>query len=147
MIRSSKILRHARGQACSMQLPGICSGNPETTVFAHLNGFGKGMGIKTHDVLGFFSCDQCHQYYDVGHGTKPQMSNDYLLEAVLSAVCKTWVKLIADGVVVVPQDPAPKPRGIKPKAQRGPSRPIQTASNWPPKGTRKIQSRPMRKEA
>jgi len=31
-----------------------CNGNPETTVFAHLNGaaFGKGKGQKAHDIAG-----------------------------------------------------------------------------------------------
>lgn len=143
MIRSSKILRHARGQNCTLRLPGICNGNPETVVFCHINGraAGKGMGIKAHDSLGFFGCSACHAAYDQQRGRAE------LATEVLDAVCETHVLLVKAGLIVVDQDPAPKPRGIKPKEQRGPSRPMQSASNWPPKGTRKIQSRPMRKEA
>lgn len=125
MIRSKKVLNAARGQSCTARFPGICNGNPETTVFCHLNGaaFGKGLGVKAHDVLGFFGCSECHRYLDVGHGTKAWIDDATLLECVLSAVCETWVRLIRSGVVVVPMDaerlsldkPVP-PR--KPKGQR-----------------------------
>jgi hypothetical protein len=125
MIRSQKVLRSAKGQPCSARFPGICNGNPETTVWAHLNGgaFGKGLGVKAHDVLGFHACFACHSYYDTGHGTKAWLDNDTLLECVLSAVCETYVRLIVAGIVIVPLDaerlssdkPTP-PR--KPKADR-----------------------------
>jgi hypothetical protein len=125
MIRSQKVLRSAKGQPCSARFPGICNGNPETTVWAHLNGgaFGKGLGVKAHDVLGFHACFACHSYLDVGHGTRPILTNDVLLECVLSAVCETYVRLITAGIVIVPLDaerlsadkPTP-PR--KPKADR-----------------------------
>lgn len=133
MIRSKKVLAHARGQQCQLALPGICGHNPETTVFAHLNGhaFGKGAGNKAHDIAGFFADEACHRYYDVGHGTKPVISDLELSQALLRAVVNTWVILINDGVIVVPQDVSTplmdrpvKPR--KPKAQRKaiPSRPF-----------------------
>ena len=125
MIRSRKVLDSARGQQCSARFPGICNGDSSTVVFAHLNGaaFGKGMGVKAHDVLGFHACADCHSYYDVGHGTKAWIDDAAMLECVLSAVCETWVRLIRSGVVVVPMDaerlsldkPVP-PR--KPKGQR-----------------------------
>ncbi|MEO9231533.1 MAG: nuclease domain-containing protein [Devosia sp.] len=107
MIRSRKVLDSANGKPCSARFPGICNGNPETTVWAHLNGaaFGKGMGIKAHDVLGFHSCSSCHAYYDVGHGTRPILTTDELLGYILSAVCETWVRLIRDGIIIVPLDP------------------------------------------
>ena len=117
MIRSKKILRHAKGQPCALRLPGICNGNPETTVFCHLNTGGKGMGLKTHDILGFFGCADCHAAYDTIHGRSG------LSEAVISAMCETWVRLVSDGIIIVPQDiQTPlmdkpiKPR--KPKEQR-----------------------------
>jgi hypothetical protein len=125
MIRSQKVLRSAKGQECAGRFPGICNHNPETVVWAHLNGaaFGKGMGIKAHDVLGMHLCSSCHAYLDTGHGTRPLISTDTLLECVLSAVCETYVRLITAGIVIVPLDaerlsadkPTP-PR--KPKADR-----------------------------
>jgi len=117
-IRSSKVLRSAKGQPCSARFPGICNGNPETTVWAHLNSgsFGKGMGQKAHDVLGFHACSACHAAYDLGHGTKSWLAGD-MHKYVLEAVCETYVRLIRAGIVVVPVD-APKPfaeRATKPR--------------------------------
>ena len=87
-IRSQAVLDSARGQPCSFRFPGICGGDPETTVWAHLNGarFGKGAGIKAHDILGGHACFQCHAYLDVGHGTKPILDNETMLECVLGGV-------------------------------------------------------------
>jgi len=103
MIRSRKILAHARGKPCTLRLPGICNGNPETTVFCHLNtgAAGKGMGLKAHDALGFFGCSACHAAYD------QQVGRGELAAEVLSAVCETWVALIAAGIVVVCPPSAP----------------------------------------
>lgn len=125
MIRSRKVLNSARGQPCSGRFPTICNNDPETTVWAHLNGhaFGKGMGIKAHDILGLHLCDACHRYLDVGHGTRPILSNEELLLCVLEGVTTTWVRLIRDGIVIVPLDPErlSSERQVlprKPKAER-----------------------------
>ena len=140
-IRSRKVLGSAKGQACTARFPGICNSNPETTVWAHLNGFafGKGMGQKAHDVLGFHSCSECHRYLDVGHGTNPLISNDTLLECVLSAVCESYVRLIVSGVVIVPLDaerlsserpvPARKPAAERIRIPSNPDRKIQSRNN------------------
>jgi hypothetical protein len=143
MIRSRKILDSAKGAPCSIRLPGICNGNAETTVWCHLNGhrFGKGGAIKAHDIHGFHGCADCHRYYDVGHGTRPLMGDLELLEQVLGAVCETWVRLIAAGIVIVPLD-VEKPAHERPiparkaKEQRAPIQ--QRKADWP-KG-RKMQS-------
>lgn len=138
MIRSRKVIASAKGALCSVRFPGICNSNPETTVWCHLNGaaFGKGAGVKAHDVLGFAGCSSCHAYYDVGHGTKPLISNDTLLECVLSAVCESYVRLIVSGVVIVPLDPerlsserpvpARKPVGQRVRIPSNPDRKIQS---------------------
>lgn len=128
MIRSTKILKSARGQSCTARFPDICTGSAETTVWCHLNGaaFGKGMGIKAHDVLGFYGCSACHAYYDTGHGTNPVLSNDALLECILGAVCESYVRLIQSGLVVVHQD-APKPATVKPRKSRDQRAKIPTA--------------------
>lgn len=147
-IRSTKVLNSARGQTCTMRLPGICNGNPETTVWCHLNGgaFGKGMGQKAHDILGFHGCFACHSYLDTGHGTRPLVSNDVLLECLLNAVCETYVRLVRAGIVVVPID-TPKPFHDRPAKPRKP--PEQRAkiphgeTKWP---SAPIPSRPMRRK-
>jgi hypothetical protein len=144
MIRSQAVLDSSRGQPCSANFPGICCADPATTVWAHLNGhrFGKGAGIKAHDILGFHACYACHAYYDVGHGTKPLMTDADLAWAVLGAVTTTWVRLIKADIVKVPQTKTQpsherevKPR--KPKAER---------AKVPSNPDRKIPSRPMRRK-
>jgi len=143
MIRSQKIIDTARGAECAFRFPGICQGGTETTVWAHLNGakYGKGAGNKAHDVLGAPACFWCHTYLDVGHGTKPLISTETLLECVLEAVTGTWVRLIQAGVVSVPQD-KPRPaheapvKARKPTAQRAK---INSRAEWPT--GQKLQSR------
>jgi hypothetical protein len=105
-IRSDEVLRSSKGQSCSARFPGICCGDDATTVWAHLNGarFGKGAMIKAHDILGFHACFACHSYYDVGHGTRPLLSSEQLLQCVLGAVCETYVRLVRAKIVTVPQD-------------------------------------------
>lgn len=148
MIRSTKVLRSASGQPCTACFPGICNGDDATTVWAHLNGhaFGKGGWIKAHDMLGFHACYACHSYYDVGHGTRPLLSTETLLEHLLRAVCETWVRLIKMKVVLVPLDaerlnhdkPAKPRKPLEQRRQVGKSRPL------PRKGEgRKLQSRKM----
>jgi hypothetical protein len=142
-IRSQKILRSAKGQPCAFRFPGVCQGGTETTVWAHMNGgrFGKGMGMKAHDILGGHACFWCHRYIDGGHFTDPQMTDGEYFEGVLGGVTETLVRLIVAGLVIVPLD-KPKPAherpvpARKPKAERAriPAR----KDPWP-KG-RKLQS-------
>ena len=143
MIRSRKVLDSAKGQTCAFRFPGICNGGTETTVWAHLNGgrFGKGMGMKAHDVLGGHACFWCHRYIDGGHFTAPQMTDGEFFEGVLGGVTETYVRLIVSGLVIVPLDPETpasehrsKPR--KPPEQRAK---INSRNEWPT--GQKIQSR------
>lgn len=62
----SKIRQSARGEECQIRIPGVCNGNPETTVWAHANGSaaGKGIGMKSPDILGAYACSNCHDAYD-----------------------------------------------------------------------------------
>jgi hypothetical protein len=54
----------ARGQDCMLRLPGICNGNPETTVLAHIRRGFYGMGTKPVDWCGVWMCSDCHDVYD-----------------------------------------------------------------------------------
>lgn len=143
MIRSQKIIDTARGAECAFRFPGICQGGTETTVWAHLNGarYGKGAGIKAHDVLGGHACFWCHSYLDTGHGTKPQMGNDTFMECVLGGVTETLVRLIVSGVVSVPQDKPKAGHAAPVKARKPPEQraKINSRTEWPK--AQKLQSR------
>lgn len=58
----SKITKSARGEDCQVRIPGACNRNPETTVFAHING--GGMGMKQPDTEGSYCCSGCHDVID-----------------------------------------------------------------------------------
>jgi hypothetical protein len=141
-IRSNKVLRSAKGQPCAARFPGICCGDDATTVWAHLNGsqFGKGAMIKAHDILGFHACFACHAYYDVGHGTRPILSSEQLLEYVLGAVCETYVRLVRAKIIIVPLDPErlSHDKPVPPRKPASERAKVGGKSQWPE------QSRPIR---
>lgn len=148
--RSRKVLDHARGQPCTLRFR-VCNGDPATTVSCHITDRYKGMGIKASDSSICFGCDRCHAYIDQGHWLG-DISEADMLRVVLRAMQETLVILIRDEVITFPHD-KPKPfaerktKERKPKELRtkvAPSRPLESGSNWPPKGSRKIPTKPFR---
>lgn len=62
MAKQTKYTKSARGQECTVRIPGVCNFNPETTVLAHLNG--GGMAAKHLDIHGAYACSNCHDAVD-----------------------------------------------------------------------------------
>ena len=62
----SKITESARGQECQVRIPGVCSGDSSTVVWAHAIGLasGRGIGLKANDLSGAYACQKCHDAYD-----------------------------------------------------------------------------------
>ena len=58
----SKIRKSAQGEACQVRIPGVCNGNPETVVLAHMNG--SGMALKALDLHAAYACSSCHDEID-----------------------------------------------------------------------------------
>lgn len=96
----SRVIRRlresARGQQCAIRIPGVCCFDPETTVLAHINSVGKGMGIKSEDWFGIFCCVNCHACLDTH--TVPK---DVRYQYILSALYETWKTWIKTGLVRV----------------------------------------------
>ena len=59
----SKIRASARGEDCQVRIPGLCSFDPETTVYAHLRLPGDGANLK-NDNRGAYACSLCHDEAD-----------------------------------------------------------------------------------
>lgn len=138
MIRSKKIRDSARVAECCLRLPGICQGGTETTVWAHLNGgaYGKGMGVKAHDIFGFPACFSCHLAYDQNtHGL-----GDEIYRHLLEAVCAGYLRLVERGTIIVPVDvETPASGHVKPRKPKSERKPIPKPSTpWP---KRKMQGR------
>lgn len=91
----SMITKSARGEHCTVRIPGVCKDRTETTVFAHLNG--GGMGLRHSDALGAYACFECHQVID-GH-VRSDHPHVVLLLWHLQAIARTLQILIDKGLV------------------------------------------------
>lgn len=62
----TKIRESARGQDCTVRLPGICTFDPEKTIWSHARWgrAGRGKGIKAIDLAGSYACTACDAAYD-----------------------------------------------------------------------------------
>lgn len=139
-IRSDAILKAAKGKPCTLRFPGICNHDPATTVAAHVRDRFKGGAIKASDHSSVHACYACHSYLDEGHGTAHRMSDADLYLAIIGALQETWLTLIHDGIIQVPQN-KPKARTVKPRKPKEKRQAIPRRPNpWPPKGSRKIQN-------
>ncbi len=75
--RVSKLTALCKGQPCYVRLPGVCNGNPETTVPAHIRLIGiSGGGIKAPDI---FACPACHACHDaIDRRANMDLDRDYV---------------------------------------------------------------------
>ena len=64
-MRQTKLTKAARGRECQVRIPGVCNGNPETTVLTHYRLAGTcGVGKKPHDLQGAWCCDVSDSAYE-----------------------------------------------------------------------------------
>lgn len=100
-IVSKKLRDSARGESCSLRIPGICNGNRETTVLAHLNSNRKGTGNKSPDIFAVYACSSCHDWLDgrVIQGLGHRSAGGY--SAKLRALMETQIKLHEKGLIKI----------------------------------------------
>lgn len=62
----SKITESARGEDCQVRIIGVCTHDPEKTIWSHARWYaaGRGRSIKAPDVCGAYCCTACDQVYD-----------------------------------------------------------------------------------
>lgn len=94
--KSTKLRKSAKGQDCTLRIPGICNFNPETTVLAHLPCGQKGMGIKSPDNMAVFACSTCHDRLDARSGVAEIDWRD-----VLRALAETQAHWIDSGLITI----------------------------------------------
>ena len=97
MSKQDKYTRSAKGQPCTVRIPGVCKPAPEneTTVLAHLNGYG--MGGKHLSIHGAYACAECHRWLDY-EWTK-QTSKHHRDEIHLWAVIETQQIMVKEGIL------------------------------------------------
>ncbi|MDH0745268.1 DUF1364 domain-containing protein [Pseudomonas sp. GD03842] len=98
-MRQTKLTKAARGRDCQIRVPGVCNGNPETTVLAHfrLAGTRSGMGIKPNDLQGAWACSACHDAVDAR--SKTEFRHDELRVMHMEGIVRTLDILVAEGKV------------------------------------------------
>jgi len=96
----------ARDQPCQVRLPGVCNGNPRTTVLAHVRLVGiTGIGLKAPDILGAHCCSDCHDAVD--RRTRPKhLTKEALDLALYEGVARTINKLIQQGNLKIEVTPS-----------------------------------------
>ena len=101
-IRSKKLLAAAEGQSCVN-----CGVRDGTVVAAHYSGmrqhaFGKGKGIKGHDLCIADLCAKCHSKFDqykVSNFDSQYMRDIDQSEQFLYLVIKTLIRRVNDEVI------------------------------------------------
>lgn len=96
-MKQTKLTKAARGRDCQVRIPGVCNGNPETTVLAHYRMAGtSGMGCKPNDLQGAWACSACHDACDGRSRALPrEQARQYHAEGVM----RTHAILINEGKV------------------------------------------------
>jgi len=98
--RNKKITKSARGETCTLRLPG-CDGGGETTVWAHSNYSedGKGKGVKADDIFGCYACDNCHGILDGRKVSFMTISGDELRDQFHRAMKVSIRRLLDKGII------------------------------------------------
>ena len=56
----------ARGQACTLLIPGVCSHGNDQTVLCHVRMPGTGVATKPDDWWAYHGCATCHAFEEAG---------------------------------------------------------------------------------
>ena len=99
--RNKKITQSARGEACAVMLPIVCTGGGETTVYAHspYAEDGKGMGVKSGDLFGCYACRGCHDELDGRTHILSSMDRAARRDIFHRAMKRTQRKLLDKGII------------------------------------------------
>ena len=66
---AKKLSESARGEYCRIMFDGICNGDNDTVVYAHLrDGSLQGFGMSSKGIWGCPACSNCHRILDGGTG-------------------------------------------------------------------------------
>jgi hypothetical protein len=93
---------NARGQCCTLMLPGCCPGpDNEQVQLCHLRMNGAaGSGEKPHDSEAVFACTHCHDLLDGRTRLIPELANQLNDGAILRALQFTLRVQRAAGVLI-----------------------------------------------
>lgn len=107
---SKKLRASARGRMCTLNFPGVCNSNPETTVLCHLTVWGyETVGGKAPDICGCFGCSACHDVVDGRRELPMEMTPSDLQLTLRQANAKTLLYWLAQGLIIIEGNPYKRP--------------------------------------
>ena len=83
-----KLRASARGQQCTLRIPGVCNHDPATTVLCHLPTH-KSAASKGDGWHAVFGCSACHDAIDGRFSASFQRRDRDVLDAMLDALRET----------------------------------------------------------
>lgn len=93
---SKRIRDFARGQDCTLRIPGVCNHDAETVVHCHLRFFNwAGISQKPVDFLGVHACSACHDALDRRSAAHELIG----FEDILRALGETQMRLHRAGLL------------------------------------------------
>lgn len=99
MIKSKKIRDSAKGEECTLKIPGTCNYDAETTVLCHFTLHNGGSAKLNGDLSAGYGCSGCHDVLD-GRTVYDWMSGDKEFYMRRSMV-RTLDRLVDKGIVVI----------------------------------------------
>lgn len=100
-MKSNKLREAAKHQCCTVQIVGVCGGDPEETVLAHLpDPTTNGMGKKAHDLCACWACYWCHRVLD-GVDPWPEREAPHRQWYMRRAQHRTILALVEQGVLKI----------------------------------------------
>jgi len=92
--RNPHLLAMARGQRCLLRVPGVCNGDPETTVACHsnLSIHEKGGHRKADDCYSVWGCARCHTWLDSSYSATGAARSQRFMAAHLRQVME-WRRI------------------------------------------------------
>ena len=99
-INSQKLRDSAMGQACTLNIAGVCNYDTATTVLCHLPDESSGLGKKSDDISACFGCSCCHDSID-GRNHKNRLEWGEKEFYMRRAQIRTWRIWIDEGLLVL----------------------------------------------
>jgi len=100
-IESQAMRRAAAGEACTVEILGVCNRDPATTVLAHLPDESHGMGRKSDDLSAAFCCGVCHDVLDGRVPWPDRFEESYREWYQRRAMVRTLRRLVELGVISI----------------------------------------------
>lgn len=75
------IRQSAKGEECTVRIPGVCTFDPDKTIWSHapLGAAGKGKSIKALDLCGAYCCTACDAVLDMQASLPPGLTRAEVL--------------------------------------------------------------------